>query len=99
MLAAFSNTEADFSNIADFSKTDDPGLFVGKALQKMYINVDEEGTKATAATEVEMFAISPGPGEVEIKIKEFIAKRPFLFVIMKDDTILFLGRFVKPDTE
>ena len=73
----------------DFSGISDTGMFVTKATQSAYVNVNEEGTEAAAVTAL-VFADS-GP-------LTFIADRPFLFFIQDDEsgTILFMGKIVDP---
>ena len=81
---------------ADFSKMNggvEP-LWVDSVLQKTFVKVDELGTEAAAVTMMPMPGGMVGPPEHP---KQFYADRPFLYAIMKGDTILFLGRFVKPD--
>jgi len=87
MTSAFVPSDADFSRMTTSEK-----LFVSTVLQKTYIKVDELGTEAAAVTAMPGVL---GPGPIE-RPKEFYADRPFLFAIFKGDTILFLGRFVKP---
>lgn len=75
---------------ADFSGIDGRrGLFVQAFLQGAFIEVDETGTRAGAAT-LQSMARS-GPTEV-------LAVRPFLFLIRDRDlgTVLFLGRVMDP---
>lgn len=92
MKRAFSMTDADFSGM-----TDDPeGLFIAAALHKAFVDVNEKGTEAAAATAVVMAlrgASRAGKPEV------FIADRPFLFLIRDRATglIHFMGRFAKPE--
>ena len=75
--------------------TSDPeGLFVSEALQKTFVKVDETGTEAAAVTVMVMAARS-----MPLNLKHFHADRPFLYAIVKGDTILFLGRFVQPERE
>ena len=89
MPRAFDPLRADFSKI-----TTAESFFVGKALQKTFIKVDELGTEAAAVTVMTMGPMAiPDPP----KPKLFYADRPFLYAIVKGDAILFLGRFVKPD--
>ena len=82
-----------FGDDSDFSKIDGTkDLYISEALQKTFIRVDETGTEAAAVTGIAMAtrAMIQQPFR-------FHADRPFLFAIVKGDTILFLGRFVKPE--
>jgi len=90
MERAFSAAEANFSGI---SPADD--LFIGKIIHQAYIDVNEQGTEAAAATAVSMRlkSVAPPPNPVVFK-----ADHPFFFVIQENtsDTILFLGRVNQP---
>ena len=80
-----------FTGAADFSKIrSSGGLFISKVKHKTFVQVDEEGTEAAAATSVEL-GITSGPGR-------FVIDRPFLFAIRErlSGTILFMGRMVDP---
>ena len=68
-------------------------LFVSKVIHKAYIDVNEEGTKAAAATGIEINMAS-----VQFRTKTFRADHPFLFFIREKVTgsILFSGRVLKP---
>ena len=90
MGAAFDQARADFSGIA-------PKLFVGAAMQKVNITVDENGTEAAAATDGVLRCTSLFPGN-RPPPRPFVANRPFLFIIRETRTglILFLGRVCKP---
>lgn len=82
-----------FSRDADFSKIDGlTDLYLSEVRQKVFVKVDETGTEAAAATGAVM-AVKSMP----INVRPFYADRPFLYAIVKEDTILFLGRFMKPD--
>ena len=90
MGAAFDPARADFSGIA-------PQLYIGTAIQKANVTVDESGTEAAAAT----FAVAPAsamPGPPPPPPRPFVADKPFLFLIRETRTglILFLGRVCKP---
>ena len=90
MGAAFDPARADFSGIA-------PQLYIGTAIQKANVTVDESGTEAAAAT----FAVAPAsamPGPPPPPPRPFVADRPFLFLVRETRTglILFLGRVCKP---
>ena len=91
MGAAFDPARADFSGIA-------PQLYVGTALQKANVTVDEEGTEAAAATVAIALAACAGPMEEPPKPRPFVADRPFLFLVRETRTglVLFLGRVCKP---
>ena len=90
MGAAFDAGRADFSGIA-------PQLYVGTALQKANITIDEEGTEAAAATVAVMRTYGVNIGTTPPP-RPFVADRPFLFIIRETRTglILFLGRVCKP---
>ena len=91
MTSAFALPAADFSKMTTAEK-----LFVSTVLQKTYIRVDELGTEAAAVTAM---AAARGMLMERPRPKEFYADRPFLYAIFKGNTILFLGRFVKPIVE
>jgi len=90
MRTAFDEYKADFKKIAH---VEGRPLYVGDVLQKTFIKVDEKGTEAAAITGVR---IPIGCSAPERPLP-FHADYPFLYAIVKRDTILFLGRFVKPD--
>jgi serpin B len=88
-----------FSNLADFSgMTGRKDLFISEVIHQAFIDVNEEGTEAAAATAVVMELLSAGPGS-EIPI--FRADHPFIFMIQQKDSgnILFLGRVMNPTQE
>ncbi|XP_062242544.1 glia-derived nexin [Platichthys flesus] len=80
----FSQERADFSHISPV------GLHVSKALQKAKIVVNEDGTKAAAATTAILLARSSPPW--------VMVDRPFLFLIRHNPTgtILFMGQINQP---
>lgn len=80
---------------ADFSgMTPDPvGLYISKVLHKAFVDVNEEGTEAAAATAVVMrLKGMPEPKPV------FRADHPFVFIIRDKSvgSILFIGRVMDP---
>lgn len=81
-----------FTSRADFSGISDEDLMVGDALQKTFISVDEEGTKAAAATMIVLKETSYGEKEV------VVLDRPFVYVIFDQKTCLplFIGTFQQP---
>ena len=85
-----------FSANADFSgMTGKQDLCISEVIHQAFINVDEKGTEAAAATAVIMKATAIRmPNEPKI----FNADHPFIFLI-KDNTtgsILFMGKIMNP---
>lgn len=68
--------EKAFGPGADFSKMMGGGVFISEALQKTFVEFDEEGVKAAAATAVLMTKSAVPQSGVA-----FIADRPFAYVI------------------
>jgi serpin B len=87
MASAFDPRTADFSGMT--GKRD---LFISAAVHQAYVEVNEEGTEAAAATGVVMGLTSARPGP------SFIADHPFVFLIRDESsgTVLFLGRIQDP---
>lgn len=88
MRLAFTD-KADFSGISG-----DQSLYVSTIAQKAFIDVDEKGTEASAATiAVVQQKSAPGGEPLQIKID-----RPFIFQIRDTDTgaILFMGTVMQP---
>jgi serine protease inhibitor len=87
-----------FGADADFSSMDGKPhwLYLNVVLHKAYIDVNEKGTEAAAATGVGV--TETGPMRVEEPPREFRADHPFLFVIRDSTTgsILFMGRVTNP---
>jgi serpin B len=98
ILSAMGMTDMFSTKLADFSGMDGTReLCVSKVLHQAVVDVNEEGTEAAAVTAVVMMkkclAVRKDPFE-------FRADRPFLFFIRDNSTnsILFLGRLVRPDS-
>jgi serine protease inhibitor len=74
--------DADFTRMSPLGRN----LVISKVLQKTYVDVDEEGTEAAAATSVGV--------ELTSAPASFRADRPFLVVIRErfSGTILFIGK-------
>ncbi|KAM6168000.1 uncharacterized protein O8D03_008265 [Erethizon dorsatum] len=87
MVKAFSAKDADFSGMSR-----NGGLVVSQVKHKSFVEVNEEGTEAAAATGVEMgFTSSP-------VYEDFHCDHPFLFFIKQNEnnSILFFGRVSSP---
>lgn len=91
-----------FSDDANFSGITAalPPLKIGKVIHKTYLDVDEVGSEAAAATAIVEVVVSgmrvpPRPSSV------FRADKPFLFLLRDRRTglILFMGRYVKAPAE
>jgi serpin B len=71
-------------------------LFLSAVIHKAFVDVNEDGTEAAAATGVAMRALAAF-GNPEDPV-EFRADHPFVFIIRDNRTqsVLFLGRLVNP---
>lgn len=88
-----------FSAGADFSGMDGrKDLFISDVIHQAYVDVNEEGTEAAAATAVIM-KLAAAPADPE-PVPVFRADHPFIFLIRDDETgaILFMGRIMNPVT-
>jgi serpin B len=93
-LKALGMADAFDPNISDFTPLSPVGgLFISKVLQKSWVEVNEEGTEAAAATSVEV-GVTSAPTRFEMRVD-----RPFLFVLRErlSGTILFVGKLAVPD--
>ena len=81
-----------FSDSANFSGMSETPLKISDVLHKTYVETDEEGTEAAAATAVIMAtsSMAPGYGPQPFYME---VNRPFFFAITDDKTgeILFMG--------
>jgi serpin B len=84
MGIAFDRERADFSGIADVGSE---RLFLTRVDQKTFVDVNEEGTEAAAATAVGV-GVTSAPLIIEMRVD-----RPFLFAIHErlSGAVLFLG--------
>jgi len=83
-----------FSENADLSgMTEEKGLLISEVIHQAFVEVNEEGTEAAAATAV-IIGTTAIPNENII----FKADHPFIFIIQEKETgnILFIGRVVNP---
>ncbi|XP_051266156.1 leukocyte elastase inhibitor isoform X2 [Dicentrarchus labrax] len=88
MTDAFDVTKSDFSGMSPAND-----LVLSKVVHKAFVEVNEEGTEAAAATAAIMMERSAMVPEV------FNADHPFLFFIRHNSTksILFAGRYCSPE--
>ena len=92
---AFEKGSADFRPIAErMNGVPIEGIWIEDAVQKAFVEVNEEGSEAAAAT---AFSVgvedSEPPQPIEITID-----RPFIFLLRHSDTgaVLFMGRVLDP---
>jgi serpin B len=95
MRLAFDATRADFSGMDGHQPPEVDALYLSAVVHKTFIEVNEHGTEAAAATATTMVlgaALRPPPVPV------FRADRPFLYAVRdrRSGVILFLGRMVDP---
>ena len=89
--------ELAFSDEADFSGIGEEPLKISEVVHKAFVEVNEEGTEAAAATAVGM-VLCAGVGSPPPPPKVFKADHPFLFFIRdrKTNAVLFSGRVLDP---
>jgi serpin B len=88
VLKSMGMTDAFIPDVADFSGMNGKkDLYIFAVIHKAYVDVNEEGTEAAAAT-------GAGPSRTPV----FRADHPFLFLIRdnRSGSILFLGRVMNP---
>lgn len=92
MTLPFDADRADFSAITDSTKEADR-IHISQIQHKTFIDVDEAGTEAAAATAVEFGLRSAAPPSKRISVD-----RPFLYMITDkaSGAILFVGRVSDP---
>lgn len=88
MTDAFDWRRADFSALGTY-EGEGENICISRVLHKTFITVGEQGTKAGAATVVEMAE----EGAAMTEPREVILNRPFLYMILdtKTNMPLFLG--------
>jgi serpin B len=84
-----------FSDRADFSGMNGSrDLFITGVFHKAFVDVNEEGTEAAAATGV-VVGVRAAPKE---RLTRFVADHPFVFLIRdaRSGSVLFMGRVTDP---
>jgi len=91
MPTAFSSLKADFSKMTD---AQGGVLFISDVVHQAFVDVDEEGTEAAAATATQMEFTTSAPEPVVT----FRADHPFIVIIQEKNAgnILFMGRVNDP---
>lgn len=81
------NSSADFSGLG---VSDEKPICISRVLHKTYISVAQEGTRASAATAVEMMEAGAAPDQ---DYKTVILDRPFVYMIVDcaDNQPIFIG--------
>lgn len=89
---AFDPNSADLSGIADVKPNN---LYIGFAIHKAYVDVNEVGTEAAAATGIGV-ELSSAPVNPII----FRADHPFVFLIQDEQSglVLFMGKLTNPES-
>ena len=92
LQTAFDIASADFGGITPHPD----GLFLSEAIHQAWLNVDEQGTEAAAATA--LGALGAGIEEEPPQPIPFVVDRPFYFFIQERLTgaVLFMGRVLDP---
>ena len=86
---AFDWQVADFSKLGTYN-ADGMNICINRVLHKTFISVTEQGTRAGAATAVEM--VAEGAMEI-VEFKEVVLDRPFVYMLIDCETNLpfFIG--------
>ncbi|XP_070538793.1 leukocyte elastase inhibitor-like [Ptychodera flava] len=95
-LAALGMSDLFRAGVANLSGiSDDRRLYVSKIIHKSFVEVNEEGTEAAAATAAVMRS------RMMDMTLQFNANHPFIFLIRdnRSGTILFMGRYSNPPTD
>jgi serpin B len=89
MTTAFNPITADFSGM-----TGNRELYISAVIHKAFVDVDEKGTEAAAATGILMKRASSQPLTPPV----FRADHPFVFMIRdnRNGSIMFMGRVMNP---
>jgi len=86
--------EIAFTDAADFSNISDLSLLINEVTHQAFIETNEEGTEAAAATVVDVGTTSAGPNDPLL----IDVNHPFIYFIRETttNTIIFMGRVTDP---
>jgi serpin B len=95
---AFSPASADFSGINGLVPPDPDALYVSAVLHQAFVEADESGTEAAAATAALLGPTAALHPALPPPVPVFRADHPFLFAIRdrRSGVLLFLGRVADP---
>ena len=96
MPIAFDLDKADFS---DLGSSEAGNIYISEVLHKTFIAVDENGTKAGAATAVTVAAGAALPPEEKPEPKRVYLTRPFIYMLIDSDSKIpfFIGIMRDPE--
>jgi len=99
MTIPFASGKADFSGMNGVTPPNMEALSIAAIFHKAFVEVNEEGTEAAAATAVGMKAMAMPMPSTPTPV--FRADHPFIFLIRDNVSggILFLGRLMNPKTQ
>jgi serpin B len=82
-----------FTDLADFTNISDVRVLISMVLHQAFIETNEEGTEAAAATIIGIYTTSLPAGPLVLKLDH-----PFVYIIRETSTnsILFMGKVVNP---
>ena len=97
MTDAFDWRVADFSRLGTYN-VDGMNICINRVLHKTFISVTEQGTRAGAATAVEM--VAEGAMEI-VEFKEVVLDRPFVYMLIDCETNLpfFIGTMMNVNVD
>ena len=97
MTDAFDWQVADFSRLGTYN-VDGMNICISRVLHKTFISVSEQGTRAGAATAVEM--VAEGAMEI-VEFKEVVLDRPFVYMLIDCETNLpfFIGTMMNVNSD